>query len=141
MSIGAKLNNPFDLKVAPTFRWQGEMIETTGMINDLCEFDTLENGLRAGFKDLFNAWKLDGLNTLRALVYHYAPPTENDSEAYLTGCVATTGWGASAPLDLSTPSLLARCGKAFLIEEQGQDYVASLDSAMFDRAVSAALAD
>lgn len=140
MSLGAKLNNPFDLKVSPYFRWQGEIAATTGTQDELCEFDTLENGLRAGFKDIYNAWKFDGLPTLRALVYHYAPPTENDSEAYLSGACASTGWGPDDPLALGVQANLLSCGRGFLIEEQGQSYVASIDSGLLGRAASAALA-
>lgn len=140
MSKGVEFNNPFDLEISPYFRWQGETVATTGLVNRLCVFDTLEDGLRAGMKDLFNAWKLDGLTTLNKLGYHYAPPTENDSIAYVSGLVKTTGWGADDPIDLSTQVNLELCGKAFLIEEQGQDYVTSLDAATLARATAAALA-
>lgn len=140
MSIGIDLNNPFDIEVSPYFRWQGEIVATTGTVDNFCHFDTIEDGLRAGFKDLYNAWKMDGFSTLRQLVFHYAPPDKNDSIAYLSGVCATTGWGADDPLDLSTQDNLATLGRAFLIQEQGKDYVASIDAATLNRAVTSALA-
>jgi hypothetical protein len=139
MSKGVELNNPFDLMISPAFRWQGEIIATTGLVEGLCGFDTLADGLRAGFKDLLNAWKLDGLTTLSALVAHYAPPNENDTGDYLAGVCESTGWGRFDPLDLSDPERLEACGRAFLIEEQGEAYVNSLDPAEIASAATMAL--
>ena len=114
MSLGTELNNPFDLRDSG-IPWRGYL----GAKEGFCQFDTIANGLRAGFRDLYTAFLKDGLNTIRKLVSKYAPPSENDTGAYMAGVVKDTGWGEDQIIDLNNPQNLFEIGIAFLRQEQG----------------------
>lgn len=137
MSIGTELNNPFDLRPDPRWTWRGEIAHESGFI----KFDTLEDGLRAGLLNLKNTVGA-GFDTPRKLVWHYAPPEENDSAGYLAGLCMSTGWHDATPLSSvhTDPVMLIALGKAILIEEQGTPYVSTLASDVLLRAANAALA-
>ena len=137
MSRGIEFNNPFDLEFVPqTVPWIGQ----TGRDGDLLIFDTIENGLRAGFKDIKNAVVRDGFNTLNKFAAHYAPPDENDTAAYVRGLASTTGSGPDDVLILDEPEELINLAHAVLIQEQGADYAVTLTEEQLERAASEALA-
>lgn len=119
MSRGIDCNNPFDLEVATDYRWIGEIRPTNDPDGVLCTFDTIEHGLRAGFLDLHNQQVLHGLSTIDTIIQKYAPPSENDTEAYKAAMVKATGTPGNEPVNLSDPSTLALWGKAVIMQEQG----------------------
>lgn len=47
-------------------------------------FDTPENGIRAMARVIINYGRLHGINTIRGIIYRYAPPNENDTESYIS---------------------------------------------------------
>jgi hypothetical protein len=134
-SIGQQLNNPFNLRPSPLYTWHGELTPCEGF----CRFASLEMGLRAGMLNLFNTVRA-GFNTPHKLVYHYAPPEENDSAGYLAGVCKSTGWGADDAIPIDSEGGLVALGAAFLIEEQGRPYVDALPPRSLSTAAFEALA-
>lgn len=61
----------------------------TGTDNGFCVFDTLNNGTRAGIINLVH--QAAKHNTLTKLITAYAPPSENDTEAYIAYVSKETG--------------------------------------------------
>ncbi len=124
MTRGEANNNPFDLRWSPAIPWQG-LANPPADSKGFCIFQTYTQdnpafwGLRAGAKDLFVAFSRDGLKTIAGLVTRYAPPKENDTEAYINGVCKGTGWTRDQLLDLAVPDCLLALAKAFLVEEQG----------------------
>ncbi len=81
-------NNPMSLR-ATKDKWQGE----TGTTEGFCMFDTLTNGTRAGCLNMVHQAKSH--NTITKLITAYAPPSENDTEAYIRFVTKFTGYTAS----------------------------------------------
>jgi len=81
-------NNPFALiqpygKASP---WKGL---TAQRENGFLVFDTVENGLRAGFINLYNTYLKRGRNTIATIIPVYAP---DGGEAYIRFLEKFTGW-------------------------------------------------
>jgi len=125
-------NNPFDLRNSFSIRWQGQTGQTAGF----CDFDTLLNGARAGCVDLKNAQLLHGLNTIGTIIPHYAPPNENDTQAYVADVCADMGIGPDTPVELTDNRQLEAFAAAVWHHEQG----AAPDMGILSVAVNMALA-
>lgn len=118
MSLGESINNPFDLR-DEGIPWKGLI----GAKEGFCQFDTIENGLRAGMKDLHTKYVRDGLKTTRQIVSKYAPPTENDTAAYIEGVCSQLGLQPDEDTHLDQVTNLYAYGGAIIHQEQGRvDY-------------------
>ena len=71
------------------------------------------------------------------MIGRWAPPSENDTRAYVTAVALATGFAADAALDLEDPSTLAALVDAIIEHENGQQ---PYSDALIDRAVASALA-
>lgn len=87
-----------------------------------CVFTNCAYGLRAMAKDLTTKITKDGLNTISLIINKYAPPSENDTQAYINKVAAYTGWGQDDPISL-TPDNLLLLMKAQISVEQGPQYL------------------
>jgi hypothetical protein len=114
-------NNPFDLRFVASIRWVGQ----TGQTRGFCDFATLNDGARAGCIDLKNAWLIHGLNTVATIIPHYAPPTENDTEAYIVDVCKDMGIARDYPLRLDEQWPLLALSAAVWHHEQGQRALAA----------------
>lgn len=73
-------NNPGNLRPSPRYKWIGQSGETPlGFV----KFETPYLGIRALYITLCNYIKIHNLNTIRTIISRFAPPTENDTEAYI----------------------------------------------------------
>lgn len=84
MTLGAKLNNPGNIKSGPVPVWQGQ----TGSEKGFARFSSPLWGVRAGLKLLVNYHK-KGFNTLRKILDRYAP--KHGTTTYLNFLVERTG--------------------------------------------------
>lgn len=116
-------NNPGNLRIG--IPWQGLKL---GIPGGFCAFVNLAYGIRAMAKDLTTKIKKDGLNTIRKEVTKYAPPSENDTEKYISRVSSYTGWGADQVIDL-TPDSLLKLIRAHMRVELGDQYAAMIDDA------------
>ncbi len=91
---GIKNNNPGNIRQSDT-DWLGE----SAIDNDLEfeEFDTPEQGIRAMAIVLKNYYFRHGLKTIREFITRWAPPTENDTEAYITAVSKEVGLEPDQP--------------------------------------------
>lgn len=114
---GERNNNPGNLRDTAT-RWRGE----TGLNDDPAfeEFDTPEDGIRALALLLVNYQRNLGLRTLRQIISRYAPPNENDTEAYIRAVSTATGFTASTPITLTDPDSLRVLVRAIIQHENGR---------------------
>lgn len=71
-------HNPGNIRISPT-PWQGKIPSH----NAFEAFDTPEHGLRAMAKILLNYYFLYKLHTIRQIITRWAPPNENNTEAYI----------------------------------------------------------
>jgi hypothetical protein len=84
---GIRNNNPGNLEYSAGINWVGQVGADSG---GYLIFDTAEHGARALGHDLVTAIS-EGYNTIEALITHYAPPSENDTAAYIA---AVAAWGS-----------------------------------------------
>ena len=106
-------NNIFNIRKGLGAKWQGE----TGARKGFVEFETREYGIRAWIV-LMRTYRLKyRCATVRAIITRYAPPTENQTEAYIKFCrervyKSDTTW-------LSTTADYVRLGCAMAKMETG----------------------
>jgi len=85
---GERNNNPGNIRGNSSFIWQGQ----TGLDPDgFVIFDNVINGLRALGKLLCNYQTHHGLTTIRTMINRWAPPSENDTGAYVNAVAADCG--------------------------------------------------
>ncbi len=83
VSRGLRNNNPLNIRRNST-KWQGLSSEQTDK-SFFC-FNAPEWGYRAAFITLRNYRKIHNLRTVRQWITRWAPPVENNTEAYIS-CV------------------------------------------------------
>jgi len=113
-SRGIRDNNPGNIR--PGEHFKGEVGEEGGY----CIFDTPENGIRAIAVDLLTKYRR-GLTTIRSIIAVYAPPSENDTEAYIKAVCADTGCLDYAWIHLTEPAVLGSMVGAIIKHENGSD--------------------
>lgn len=75
--LGIRLYNPMNIRISSS-RWLG----LVGSYKGFCEFSSFEYGLRAGIVLLRNYIRR-GYNTVSRIINRYAPPFENNTDAYI----------------------------------------------------------
>lgn len=87
---------------------------------DFCTFKTPAYGFRALVRLLRNYESKYGLKTPRQLFTRWAPPNENDTEAYVRFIATSMGVGPDDVLDLGSPETLATLAMAVARKEGGR---------------------
>lgn len=95
--------------------WQGAI----GDDGDFVVFASAFFGLRALGKLLVTYQDKYGLCTVRTIISRWAPPGENNTDAYVGAVCRSTGFGADDWLRLSEPTVLAAMVKAIVRHENG----------------------
>ena len=93
---GIRNNNPFNLR-RTAIKWAGK---TQGTDKEFETFETIEQGIRAGIIDIVGDIVKDKQDTLNSLFAKFAPPFENDTNAYINYISKVTG---AAPTDKLAP--------------------------------------
>jgi len=78
---GIRNNNPGNL-VKTSIKWRGKIPHDKNKDARFEQFENISWGIRAMAMDILNDIK-KGKNTLRDLITEYAPPSENDTAAYI----------------------------------------------------------
>ena len=109
MTRGIRNCNPLNIRRSAD-QWKGLRAQQTDAA--FCQFKQMEYGWRAALILLTRTYyRKYRLYTIRKIVEKWAPPTENNTEAYIKNVAATTGIGprrrpgrsAAAPGQLATP--------------------------------------
>lgn len=115
---GIRNNNPGNIRRSGA-PWQGERDD----ILDDSEFAVFVSplyGIRALMKLLLTYQDRHALNTVRAIINRYAPPHENDTDAYISQVARHIGHGADETLDLHAPATLMALTQAIVTHENGR---------------------
>jgi hypothetical protein len=126
---GIRNNNPGNIRKGND--WLGERTAQTDAAFE--EFATPEYGIRALGKVLLGYQDKYGLRTVRAIISRWAPPTENNTSAYVSSVAAAMGVGADTPISLRVqPALLTALVVAIIKHENGaQPYsLAQIDAGL-----------
>lgn len=78
------------------------------------QFETMAYGYRAAFVTLNTYQRNYGLNTIRGMISRWAPPSENDTEAYIRAVSSRSGVPADCRItttnkDVMIPIVAAMC--------------------------------
>lgn len=113
LPIGLRNNNPGNLRPG-LLPWVGQ----TGSNGGFCTFKDCSFGIRALAVDLSNKITSDGLDTITDIISKYAPPSENDTQAYINAVCDSTGWNADDEIDFNSGNL-ANLIQAIIEHENG----------------------
>lgn len=121
---GIRLNNGGNIRHSSA-RWQGMAAVQTD--RSFVQFTTPFYGLRALCKCLLTYQRKHGLRTVSAIISRWAPPIENNTNAYAAAVAKGMGVNLIDSLDLSKPDILARLCREIVRHENGlQPYSAKV---------------
>lgn len=118
ISRGLRINNPGNIRTSTT-PWQGKVTPSRDAAFET--FDTPEHGMRAAAKVLLTYFNKHKLDTVTKIISRWAPPSENDTQAYITAVSERTGMPPDAFIDLTDPMLFTVLLMAIIRHEQGLD--------------------
>jgi hypothetical protein len=129
---GIRNNNPLNIRLSPDNRWQGRLSPRLNSDGAFEQFQDPIMGLRAAAVLLIAHYDRRHLETIRKLVEVWAPPNENDTEAYARCVAEESGFGIDEPLDLHDYRCLRPILTAMIRIENGrQPYTdAQIDAAL-----------
>lgn len=114
---GIRLENPGNIRRGPT-AWVGE--STLQDDPDFLRFDKPEYGLRALMKILITYQSKDEVEHVQGMISRWAPPEENDTEAYIKDVAAHVGVKPLDYIDVEVPENLIRLAQAITYHENGK---------------------
>lgn len=126
---GVRNSNPGNLRKSKD-QWEGAI----GDDGEFVIFDSPESGVRALSKNLLSYGR-QGYDSIEKIINRWAPPNENDTQAYIDSVVAATGIPATQSLDLSNPDTLSSLAQAISFHETGSRY----DPEVYQKGVERAL--
>lgn len=95
-SLGIRNNNPGNLRYTG-IKWKGQIGSNKGF----SVFDSVENGIRAMAIDLRTKINTRKLDTLNKYIPIYAPPSENDTTAYINNVSRQTDISPNQKINFS----------------------------------------
>lgn len=113
--MGIRQNNPGNIR-ATGIPWQG----ANGAQGGFQTFDTPVNGIRAAARNL-ETYGQHGINTVEGIVNRWAPPSENNTGAYVQAVSQALGVDPKAPLNMNDPKVLQGLTSAIIQHENGQN--------------------
>lgn len=91
---GIRNNNPLNIRHSAS-RWQGMRVEQTD--KEFVQFESMAMGYRAAWRVLETYWshflKENKPFSVKNIIHRWAPPAENDSEAYVRTVCRLSGLG------------------------------------------------
>lgn len=118
LPLGLRNNNPGNL--VSGINWQGLIGSNAGF----CVFENIAYGIRAMGTDIRTDIN-KGQNTIRKLITEYAPPSQNNTAAYIAAVVSYSGISADQPLQVDQDTL-RRLIRAMMNVENGVNYSAMI---------------
>lgn len=113
---GIRNNNPGNIRKSAT-KWQG--LADTQLDPDFCTFKTPAYGIRALARNLMNYQSQDGCRTIRQIVSRWAPPSENNTGAYVAAVASGVGVEPDDDVDVDTAAVMLPLIKAIILHENG----------------------
>lgn len=120
------INNPGNIRNT-AIKWGGEVTQPGEAFES---FDTLENGIRAMYKNLLAYKSKYGIDTITAIINRWAPNSDGNNEsAYVSAIVKYTGLNANAPLQAADYSKVISAmskveGNVFVTVDQVKNSIA-----------------
>lgn len=116
--IGVRNNNFGNIR-ANGEKWSGQLGDSGGFK----VFETPQAGMQATLSLLDSYANRYGLNTVRGIIGRWAPPNENNTDAYIARIARQMGIDPDTPLDMSDPKTKVDLGFLISRHENGFDPV------------------
>lgn len=113
---GIRNNNPGNLN----FVGQTGATRETGPNGRFAVFQTAEEGLQALAHQL-RLYSQRGINSVRAIISKFAPPSENNTQAYINSVSKRLGVDANSTLDVNDPRVMQGLMDAIIKVENGRN--------------------
>jgi hypothetical protein len=113
---GIRLQNPGNIRLNPNVHWMGQSEEQPD--SSFVQFDKPEYGIRAMVR-IFRSYKRQGIDTIAGLLNRYAPPSENDTGAYISAVCKSCNKQASEVVDFN--DIMPQLVNAIIWHEQGDN--------------------
>jgi hypothetical protein len=81
--LGIRNRNPGNIRHNPANKWEGRL-PNEPKHKGFCAFSTFAYGIRALALNFNTYQRKHGLKTIRGMIERHAPPSENDTEAYIS---------------------------------------------------------
>lgn len=121
---GIRNNNPGNIRRSDV-KWVGQAAEQPDP--DFVTFQAPEYGIRAICRILLTYQNIDQCKTIRQLISRWAPPNENDTEAYIGAVSTSSGLGPDDPAPVQQAAVMTPMVWAIIRQENGeQPYPSSL---------------
>lgn len=101
---GIRNNNPANL-ILTGISWKGKLPAEKNTDKHFEQFESANLGIRAAALDTINDIEKKKLNTLKKLLNEYAPPSENDTAAYISRVSKATGIKPDEPIKINADNL------------------------------------
>ena len=116
-SRGIRNNNPGNIRWGDD--WKGLVPKDQRTDKAFCQFSTPEYGIRAMIIILRNYQRKHGLNTVTGIIKRWAPPNENDTQAYTNSVAQPTGVSPEQKVDISDSRSMMKLLQASIKHEIG----------------------
>lgn len=129
---GLRNNNPLNLSYVPGQAGLDPAAPTDGRFG---RYTTPEDGIAAAVGQLRSYQTDHGLATPQGMISRWAPPSENNTAAYVRNVASTSGLDPNKPVDMTNPDHVTRLVGSMAQVENGK----ALDPATLQRGVTKAL--
>lgn len=123
---GIRNNNPLNIRHSAV-QFHGEV---QGTDPDFKTFQNAFSGIRAGAVILLTYQHIHGLHTIPEIVYRWAPPSENNTVAYVAAVISRGKFSYKDDLDMYSVGEQCRLVGAMIWQENGMDPYAPTDLVM-----------
>lgn len=113
---GIRNNNPGNIRKSAT-AWQGLSADQSDPA--FFRFDAMEYGIRAIVKILQTYQGTYGLNTVRKIINRWAPPVENNTDAYVSYVAARLGVSPDSAISVNDGNTVFALVRAIIAQENG----------------------
>lgn len=118
MERGLRNNNPLNIeKSKGSNPWQGEIVPSAD--SRFAQFKSMAYGYRAAFKLLYNYQHRYGCNRLEDFINRWAPPSENNTRAYITTVAKRSGLSDISTIDTKNGEQMCKIVSAMSYMENG----------------------
>lgn len=122
---GIRNNNPGNIRWGDD--WKGLVEQSKRTDKSFCQFYDIKYGIRALARILLNYRTRpgmpgvgnNGIDTVREVISRWAPPNENNTEAYIQSVAKACGVTPEATLDMDDRGLMLKMVKAIISHENG----------------------
>lgn len=133
-SRGVRNNNPGNIRCVPGRRWQGQAAEQ--LDKDFVTFEDPVYGIRALAVVLLTYYRRYRLNTVAEIIRRWAPPVENDTDAYIATVARRMGVLPATKLNLLDRDTLRNLVTAIIhVETGGYQYPRDVIETALDMAL------